>query len=59
METDIRDCDIQIGRLDDEIKRGEGSQDEVRGKEAVAQIKYERLRGNQQSLLHSVRVPRT
>lgn len=59
MEADMEDYDSQIGRLDYEKEKQVGLLYETRGKEAEAQMKYESLRGEQQSFLNSIRVPRT
>lgn len=58
MEADMEDSNTQIGRLDYEKKIKEGSLHEMRGKEVEAKMNYEKLRGDQQSLLKSIRVPR-
>ena len=49
---------MQIGRLDHEIKIQQASLREMSGKEEEAKMTYERLRGEQQSVIESIRVPR-
>ena len=47
----MEDCNAQIGRLDYEKNLCQGSLNETRKKEVEAQMKYERLRSDQQSFL--------
>jgi hypothetical protein len=58
MEADMEVSNTQIGRLDYEKNIQEGSLREMRGKEVEAKMNYQKLRGDQQSLLKSIRVPR-